>query len=408
MKKLKIFTAVALMLVLMLQLFGCTVYIPAQESLSSADEAEAIGLVTDNDKVTISVGEFLWLESSIKTDYNYAVKWTSSNPDVVAVDSNGRVDGISPGVAIITAKAEKASLNYEVTVKETKDNTKISTTNAILATANKAIIDLNTTSNAGSGLYKIAVNTQTGCITAYTFNEDNRYAIPVRAMVCSMAEDVSIYERDVFYLVNESVDDKSEDDDPWTDKEGGKYYRYSTSFSYGEDTFRFTSCAYDQKSPSALNADDYNKLGTYYTKGDIRLSVDDAKWIYYNCTKDTQIKFVTGISNQDRLGVPKPVKIAKNCEIKNWDPTDNNKDNPFLKKGPVFKGVDVLEIKLGDVCDLKGGVEAYDTGMNLCEGRYQIYSKVSRDKLGEYRVTYTFTDDLGRTGSADRIVRVVK
>lgn len=408
MKRIKALTSFALIFVLVMQLFGCTVYIPKQGVMSSADEAEAIGLVTDNDQLTLAVGEFEWLESEIKTDYNYAVKWSTNNPDVATVDSNGRVDGIAPGIAIITAKAEKAVLQYEVTVKEAKAAPAVSTTNALLATENRATIDLNETTNAGSGLYKLAVNMETGCITVYTFNEENRYTIPVRAMICSMAEDTTIYEDDVFYLMDESLEDKAKQTDPWTEKVDGKYYRYSSSFSYGGETYRFTSCAYDKKAPSALNTADYNKLGTNFTKGDIRLSVDDAKWIYNNCTKDTQIKFVTGTSNQDRLGIPKPMRIAADCEIQTWDPTDNNKDNPFLKKGPVFKGMEDMEVKLDEVCDLKGDVEIYDTGNNLCDSNYQIHSKVSRDKLGEYKVTYTYTDSLGRTGRADRIVRVVK
>ena len=403
----------ALMLIsfMIMQLFGCAVNIPLTEDISSADEAEAIGLSARNNRRTLEVGKYEWLEVDIKIDYNYALKWSSDNTDVATVDSNGRVDAIAPGKAIITAQAEKASVEYEVTVKEAK-NEAVNISNAIVG--DKVTVDQNRT-NPDKNLYAITINVDTGCLTVYTYNSQGTYNVGVRAMVCSIAEDSSVYDiinrrdnsdQSSFY----HIDGKTGNSAGWNSDEKGTYYRYRTSFSQdGGESLSFTSCAYKKKSVSALITEEYNKLGTAYTDGDIRLSVNDAKWIFDNCPEGTQIGFVYDGNNQDRLGVPTPIRIADECDVRNWDPTDPDKKNPFLDKTPTFKGMEDIEVRLGDICDLKSDVQVYDTCMNLvADAKFTIESNVSKEKIGDYIVSYYYTDSLGRTGRADRTVHVVK
>jgi len=407
MKKFRIF-ALFLVLFMIFQLFGCAVSIPLPDEISSTDEANAIGLSISGTTKTMKVGEYDRLNVKVKIDYNYALKWSSDNPEVATVDSNGRVDALSVGKATITARVEKASVSCVVTVKEaTKEVVKTST--AITSTKNKITLDQNMT-NKTMNLYSLHVNLETGCITAYTYNNQGNYYLSVRSMACSTAKDISIYDTyesdnpDEIALYH--IDDKIGDSNGWNSEEKDTYYRYRTNFSLnGEDKLSFTSSAYSKKSASSLITEDYNKLGTPYTDGDIRLSVSDAKWIYDNCTEGTQIRFVNE-GGEDVLGKPKTIKIAPECDVQNWDPTDANPKNPFMEKKPVFKGMDDLTIKLGTVADLKSGVEVYDTGMTLMEDDYKIDGSIPQDKVGRYVVSYFYTDALGRKGRADRTVYV--
>lgn len=408
MKKLRI-SAIFLVIFMIFQLFGCAVNIPLPDEISSTDEAEAIGLSISGSTKTMRVGEYGNIGVKVKIDYNYALKWSSDNPEVATVDSNGRIDALSVGKATITARVEKASVSCVVNVKEANEEA-VKTSTAIISTRNKLALDQNMT-NKMMNLYSLHINLETGCITAYTYNNQGNYRLPVRAMACSTAKDYSLY--DTYESDNPDeiafyhIDDKVGDENGWNSKEKDIYYRYRTNFSLnGKDKISFTSSAYSKKSPAALITEEYNKLGTPYTDGDIRLSVNDAKWIYDNCTEGTQIRFVSK-DGEDELGKPKTIKISPECEVQTWDPTDANPQNPFINKKPVFKGVDDITISLGNVADLNTGVEVYDTGMNLIEGEnYKIDGMIPQNKAGRYIISYFYTDGLGRKGRADRTVYV--
>ena len=410
MKKTKTLISLLLLMFMIMQLFGCSVSVPVQKEISSADEANAVGLSATNVNRVLEVGAYDWLDVNIKIDYNYALKWSSDNPEVASVDSNGRVDAIAPGKALITARLEKSYVQFNIVVKEAAKK-EVNTSTAILSSANKLLVDQNKTNAQSRNMYALIVNVDTNCITVYTYNSQGIYNVGVRSMVCSSAKDYSVYEiregamsGEVLYY---HIDDKIGNKDGWSSFDEEENYRYRTNFSLnGEDGFSFTSCLYNDKSAASLNAADYNKLGTNYTDGDIRLSVNDAKWIFENCQEGTQIRFVTS-SSLDLLGVPTPIRIAEEAEIQNWDPTDPDKRNPYLKKAPTFTGMEDLYIGVNDVCDLKDGVEVYDTCMNLIpDAQFKIDSNISRNKAGTYVVTYTYTDILKRTGRADRVVHV--
>ncbi len=407
MKKLRV-SAIFLMIFMIFQLFGCAVNIPVPEEISSTDEANAIGLSIAGTTKNMKVGEYAQLGVKVKIDYNYALKWSSDNPEVATVDSNGRVDALSVGKATITAKVEKASVSCVVTVKEAPKET-VKTSTAITSTKNQIILDQNKT-NSIMNLYALCVNLETNCLTVYTYNEKGSYNIGVRSMVCSPAQDPSFYDTYVndnpedtaFYHINEKVGDAN----GWSDKEDGAYYRYRTTFSLNDkDKISFTSCAYSKKSPSSLIAEEYNKLGKSFTEGNVRLSVSDAKWIYDNCSPGTQIRFVSS-GAKDVLGKPSTIKIAPECDVQNWDPTDADPKNPFMNKKPTFKGMEELTVNLGSIADLTTGVEVYDTGMNFMGNSYKVDGMIPQDKVGKYIVSYYYTDALGRRGRADRVVYV--
>jgi len=406
MKKIRI-SAIIISLLMLMQLFGCAVSIPVKDKISSEDEAVALGLYAENEEEEMRVGEHKWLGVKIKIDYNYALQWSSDNTDVATVDSSGRVDALSVGEVFITAKAETASVKVKVVVKEAKAKDE-STDSTTALRGNETTEKNNKNDNSGRNMYSLLINTSTGCITAYTYNSSSgSYVVPVRSMSGSVAKnpaDTYAYEDDganEYYYVGKKTDDA----DGWSENGKNKYYRYTTEFfSENGEGFKITSCEYSKKASDALVTEEYNKLGTAFTDGDIRLSAYDAKWIYDNCKEGTAIRFIENF--KDPFGVPGVMRIGEDSPYKNWDPTDPHKKNPYKDMVPTFKGMDDITIQSGSVCDLRMGVEVYDSCMNLVTDKYDVSEKVMRDKIGRYVVTYTYKDLLGNIGTADRIVYV--
>lgn len=96
----------------------------------------------------------------------------------------------------------------------------------------------------------------------------------------------------------------------------------------------FHSVPYQKKDKSTLEWWEYDKLGTKASLGCVRLKVEDAKWIYDNCIPGTKVEFYTS-STPGPLGKPTAMKITNDTEVRNWDPTDLDKNNPwkeYLKK----------------------------------------------------------------------------
>ncbi len=91
----------------------------------------------------------------------------------------------------------------------------------------------------------------------------------------------------------------------------------------------FHSVPYTQTSKDALAYEEYNKLGTSASMGCIRLSVEDAKWLYDYCAAGT---LVTIYEDEDPgpLGKPEPLAIDVDSPNRGWDPTDPDPENPWL------------------------------------------------------------------------------
>ncbi len=74
---------------------------------------------------------------------------------------------------------------------------------------------------------------------------------------------------------------------------------------------------------------EYDKLGTYASAGCVRLTVEDAKWIFDNCRNGTLVEFFSS-SDVGPLGKPSAKKISSYEDyLRNWDPTDPHSNNPW-------------------------------------------------------------------------------
>lgn len=115
----------------------------------------------------------------------------------------------------------------------------------------------------------------------------------------------------------------------WVDLFGNVYGQYSTQI-VGDILFH--SVPYSRKyDKSSLIYSYYDKLGTSASAGCVRLTVEDAKWIYDNCELGTNVEFYDDFNTPGPLGKPSAQKISGNKTLRNWDPTDPDENNPWKK-----------------------------------------------------------------------------
>lgn len=169
--------------------------------------------------------------------------------------------------------------------------------------------------------YYIKVNYEAQAITIYTKDEEGYHTVPYKVMICSTGTKTP---KSGVYLLPEKSEKPSRA--RWIALEGEVWGQYGTRITEG---ILFHSVPYDKQTVSSLRWDDYDKLGEEASKGCIRLTVIDAKWIYENCMPGTKVEFY-GSSDPGPLGKPVAKKISEESEIlKRWDPTDPNEENPW-------------------------------------------------------------------------------
>lgn len=162
--------------------------------------------------------------------------------------------------------------------------------------------------------YYIKVNNQANVVTVYKKDKKGEYNTPIKAMICSIGDATpasGVY----------TMSDKY----TWRLLQGNVYGQYAYRIT---GHILFHSVPYTAQDKSTLEWWEYDKLGTKASLGCIRLKVEDARWIYNNCIPGTQVEFYSS-SNPGPLGKPTARKISSDDEVKNWDPTDPDSNNPW-------------------------------------------------------------------------------
>lgn len=196
-------------------------------------------------------------------------------------------------------------------------STEISKINAIDALNGESIGNYKVEiTNYDESSYYIKVNCKTQTVSVYVADENGDYSIPVRTMVCSTGlatPSKGVYE----------ISDKYE----WRYLVGGVYGQYSTRIT---GQILFHSVPYSKMDKSTLEYWEYDKLGTPVSKGCVRLTVEDAKWIYDHCKVGTKVEFCKEDDNRKNVKLPEITKISVyDEELRGWDPTDPDPQNPW-------------------------------------------------------------------------------
>ena len=111
----------------------------------------------------------------------------------------------------------------------------------------------------------------------------------------------------------------------WGTLNGGLYGQYSTRI---KGSILFHSVPYYSMNKNDIEWEEFNKLGVPASQGCIRMTVEDVKWIYDNCSSGITVKIYDG---ELPLGVTKPTapKIDGESPNRGWDPTDPDSNNPW-------------------------------------------------------------------------------
>lgn len=175
----------------------------------------------------------------------------------------------------------------------------------------------NDSSNTGITKYKLEVNCEQNVVNVYIKDENGEYTKCVKVMLCSVGSDTP---------TSGTYSLKKYDGWEWKGLFGDVYGQYATQIT---GNILFHSVPYTEKYNNAsLEYWEYDKLGTSASMGCVRLTVQNAKWIYNNCAAGTKVKFYKD-SNPGPLGKPSEKKISSEIAYRNWDPTDPSSENPW-------------------------------------------------------------------------------
>ncbi|MGI6174188.1 MAG: L,D-transpeptidase [Christensenellales bacterium] len=170
--------------------------------------------------------------------------------------------------------------------------------------------------------YCIVVDRGMQVVTVYTVGETGKYDIVVRQMICSTDKYNKKPTNGVYKLDGQHK--------RWLKTLVDTYAQYATRIS---GTILFHSLPYKKKSASSLNAKEYLRLGKKASEGCVRLTCEDAKWIYENVPKGTLVLFRKGEYDEKLIEQLAPPPLAGG----KWDPTDDNADNPDYIGGSYRK-----------------------------------------------------------------------
>lgn len=317
-------------------------------------------------------------------------KWTSSDNNIVTVDDGGRIDGISEGTATITAQIGNTRHTYNITV--TAETPSIYDGYSTCYLANTDVLNENLNNVYEKNPYLLKVNRDQNCVTAYTYDKNGEYTVPIRAMICSTGIDKATVLGDDFYIYYKQE---------WNPLFNDVYGHYVSGF-YGD--YLFHSVPYMDASADTLETEEFNKLGGEGSLGCVRMETADVKWIYENCPENTQV-IVYDDTNPGPLGKPEAIKITDHtC---GWDPTDDAVENPYASKTPEIYGTSNLTINKGKTADLLEGVTAVDTCSNDITSKISVTGNILTNKAGTYKLTYSVEDTMHRTNRVDVTVTVV-
>ena len=164
--------------------------------------------------------------------------------------------------------------------------------------------------------YQVEVNRAQNYVSVFAPDEAGEYTVNVKNFICSTGPDTP----DGTFRTSDKY--------TWRYLFGDVYGQYATRVT---GHILFHSVPYYTQNKNDLEYEEYNKLGTSASMGCIRLTAEDAKWIYDNCPSGTTVK----IYYNQNSAVPQykqPVKIdVADLEKRGWDPTDPDANNPWKK-----------------------------------------------------------------------------
>ncbi len=163
--------------------------------------------------------------------------------------------------------------------------------------------------------YLLAVNRAGGVVTAYREDENGRYTVPCRAMLCSGGADTPLgfWRTPIRYR--------------WRLLDGPCYGQYATRITRH---ILFHSVPYFTENADDLEYAEFNRLGEAVSQGCVRMAVADVKWVYDSCPLGTPVVIYDDENDPGPLGRPEALAIdPADTARRGWDPTDPDPGNPW-------------------------------------------------------------------------------
>lgn len=230
--------------------------------------------------------------------------------------------------------------------------------------------------------YYIKVNKRQNCVTIYQKDADGEYTIPIKAMICSTgyATPKGVFGSKGKYVMKGLIH--------------GVFGQYSTWIT---GNILFHSVPSARATKDSVSVRNYNQLGTTASAGCVRLTVADAKWIYDNCELGTLIEIYED-DDPGPLGKPEAIKLPEGSK---WDPTDPDPENPWHEHEPSIAAEGRKVLYYGEEWTPYEDIAAFDTCGNDITGKVEISGEVNSYQPGNYSISFTVTDAVGKTASAE-------
>lgn len=226
--------------------------------------------------------------------------------------------------------------------------------------------------------YFLEVNIAKNAMIIYQV--DNKEKKPFKVFDCSIGKEIKKGK----YKISKSY--------TWV-KSDGQWHKYNTK--YDQDAW-IQSVGYSNKYSNTLIKKSYNSVGNKLKKGkNIVLYGADAAWINNNCGNITELTIKKG-TKKDVLPLETNDKISLN-KYCGWDPTDIDKNNPYIKKsnGKIAVGLGTVTVEKGSKINYFNNILVLDEdGTDITSsGKFK---KVNINKLKTTKVKFTYTLKSGK------------
>ena len=266
----------------------------------------------------------------------------SSAPNYISVDEKtGEITALKKGSAVITAKTKDDRL-YKVTINSYENINIIEnpTFDDLAPTTHMTFEELVGDSGERGypeampvpDTYKIIVDLYWKVVMVYTRDSNGEYTVPVRYMLCSPGASKSPTRTGTFQMKGTRV--------RFARFKGltvsAQYWSLIVSATY------FHSILYNSNNAKDYTSS-YNNLGSAVSHGCIRLTVPDARWIYYNAAPGTVVTIRSGSKNDEETkAIREQLVLAKMPSTRptlnpgeipwtdNWEIEDVPQDYPYV------------------------------------------------------------------------------
>lgn len=269
-------------------------------------------------------------DSRALTAYNHANRVENNSMDVLIIetpeDESNNDEQVFDNVENVFGIALEEVTNEEiesVTTKATEEET-----NAEVLASTEPEVETKVEEEAKtkdpekySMPYYIEVNIRQNVVNIYVQGSGDNHDVPYKAMACSTGT-YTPKAGSVYKITNYR--------NRWNLMKGGVYAQYAVQIV---GNILFHSVPYTKKNNHSLEYWEYDKLGTKASLGCIRLTTEDAKWMFENVEPGTLVLFYEN-DDPGPLGKPVTQKISDNVELRGWDPTDDVPENPWKTHSP--------------------------------------------------------------------------